>query len=119
MQRVEKNTPFISNKINFEVNKSKILPYSELFLNELYVIMQNVQNCKIKITGHTDNTGEKILNLKLSKNRAESIVNYLVKRGIPRNRFITFGYGDTKPIADNNNENGKFKNRRVEFEFVK
>jgi len=74
------------------------------------------EQTKLKIVGHTDNVGDAGSNLTLSKGRANSVVEYLVNRGISRNRFqLVDGKGDTAPIATNATPAGKAKNRRVEI----
>ena len=73
---------------------------------------------KLEIQGHTDNKGSSAANLKLSKNRAEAVKTYLVSKGIDTNRFKTEWFGSKKPIADNNTEVGRQKNRRVELLLV-
>jgi outer membrane protein OmpA-like peptidoglycan-associated protein len=72
----------------------------------------------IEISGHTDNISSKSFNKELSKKRANSVANYLIKKGIDRKRFTTEGFGYSKPIADNKTEKGRQKNRRVEFKIL-
>ncbi|TAE65633.1 MAG: OmpA family protein, partial [Bacteroidetes bacterium] len=74
---------------------------------------------KLEISGHTDNVGIAATNLQLSKDRANAIKNFLIKKGIPANRLIAQGFGQTKPIADNKTDKGRQKNRRVEMKIVK
>ena len=73
----------------------------------------------ILISGHTDNIGDKKDNLNLSKNRAESVLKYLVSKGINKTRTESEGYGDTKPIANNDTDEGRKTNRRVEVTITK
>jgi len=73
---------------------------------------------KIEISGHTDNTGNEPLNSKLSQARAKTVVDYLVKKGIVRERLAFKGYGSLQPIADNKTAGGRAKNRRVEFKIL-
>lgn len=75
--------------------------------------IDKVDNAKIRITGHTDNTGNRETNIGLGKNRAEFAKSYLVQNGITSNKINTFSKGPDEPIADNSTEAGKAKNRRV------
>ena len=72
-----------------------------------------------KLGGHTDNMGRADLNLELSKNRVESVKNYLISKGIDQNRLVTKGHGGTKPIASNGTERTRKLNRRVNFTILK
>jgi outer membrane protein OmpA-like peptidoglycan-associated protein len=71
------------------------------------------------IQGHTDNVGSNESNLKLSQERAESVRSYLLSKKLPANRVTSIGFGETRPIASNDTEEGKSQNRRVEFVIVK
>ena len=75
----------------------------------------NPQVTLLRIEGHTDSDGDDAANLKLSGNRAASCVKWLVGKGIDRGRLIAVGFGEIKPIADNNTKPGKEQNRRTEF----
>jgi len=68
---------------------------------------------KLEIQGHTDNVGAKDANLKLSRDRADSVKAYLVKGGVVASRLTTAGFGDAQPVADNGTEEGRAQNRRV------
>jgi OOP family OmpA-OmpF porin len=70
---------------------------------------------KIEIGGHTDADGHESSNLKLSQRRADTVKNYLVKKGVPASRMTAKGYGELHPVADNKSPEGKAKNRRVEL----
>jgi outer membrane protein OmpA-like peptidoglycan-associated protein len=105
--------------VNFATGSSEILPTSTATLNELYNILIQAEDSKLVIEGHTDNVGQPQANLNLSKSRAESVVEYLISRGIPETRFTNggtrqvFGKGQTEPIADNSTKKGQATNRRV------
>ncbi len=74
---------------------------------------------KVEISGHTDNIGEKNYNKWLSQKRANAVVAYLVNKGLDERRFIATGYGETMPLASNDNEQeGRTLNRRVEFKIL-
>lgn len=84
-------------------------------LNELAEIANECQSTHIEIEGHTDSEGTDERNQRLSDRRAASVANYLGARGVARNRMSTIGYGSSQPIADNNTEEGRARNRRIEF----
>ncbi len=72
-------------------------------------------NTVLEVGGYTDNTGDAGANLALSQQRAEAVRDYLVQQGVGPNALIAKGYGETKPVATNDTEEGKFRNRRIEF----
>ena len=101
--------------INFEINRANILPEYDLDIVKVADFMKEHPTATAVIEGHTDNVGTEEHNLKLSQQRAESVVNYLVnKLGIEPSRLSAKGYGMSQPIADNSTEEGKQKNRRIE-----
>ena len=81
-------------------------------------LLQKNPTLKIEIAGHTDNKGDKKYNQTLSQKRAESVVNYLVQKGIALTRLTAKGYGDTMPVAPNVTEENKAKNRRTELKVL-
>ena len=99
----------------FNSGSAKIKPASYRVLNDVYSILSENPTYKLDIEGHTDSSGDAAKNLQLSKNRAHAAEQYLIKKGISPERLRAEGYGITKPIADNNTQAGKAKNRRVEF----
>jgi len=101
--------------IQFETGKADIKPVSSIILNKIAEILILNPSYLIEIQGHTDNVGRPDANMNLSKNRAESVKQYLIDKGLSENRFTAHGYGDTKPIADNDTPEGRTINRRVEF----
>ena len=108
----------ITLKVSFEQGKSYLLPESFSELNKLSQYLFRHQNFVIKIDGHSDNSGSKAKNQKLSEQRARAVFEYLITHGV-QNKMYYQGYGSSQPIADNNTDEGKAKNRRVEFEIVK
>ena len=74
---------------------------------------------KIQIAGHTDNVGSYKANIRLSKNRAQRVTNYLIEKGIEEDRIVAVGYGSSRPIASNETDEGKAENRRVEVVILK
>jgi outer membrane protein OmpA-like peptidoglycan-associated protein len=106
----------IDEKIQFEHDKATILPVSFSLLDEVTKVMkENAQIKKVLIEGHASSEGDKAYNLKLSDDRAKSVMHYLVEHGIDKARLSSKGFGSTQPVADNATEPGREKNRRVEF----
>jgi outer membrane protein OmpA-like peptidoglycan-associated protein len=101
--------------IEFDTGKATIKPESEKVLSEVLGMLQAQPSWKMKVEGHTDSTGTKAGNLALSQKRAESVVSWLVQKGIAQAQLEAAGLGDTKPIADNATDAGRAKNRRVEL----
>ncbi len=117
-------TSYSSNKdlsftlqINFNTNEAVILESSFDELNELVTIMEEFQDLRIGIVGHTDNVGSEEANFELSQKRAVAVKKYIYDLGIPFKRLHHSGKGELSPIAENITEEGKAKNRRVEFRF--
>jgi outer membrane protein OmpA-like peptidoglycan-associated protein len=106
----------IKEKIQFDFNKATIKPESHGLLDEIVeVVRDNPHIRKLSIEGHTDSDGSDSYNLKLSDDRAKSVLAYLTEHGIEAKRLTAKGFGETKPIGDNADEAGKEQNRRVEF----
>lgn len=101
--------------INFETGKSAIKTESQPIIDELHKMLSGNPTLKMIIEGHTDNVGNPGSNKTLSEQRASSVKNALVNKGISTDLIKTVGYGQDKPIADNSTEDGKAKNRRVEI----
>lgn len=101
--------------IQFETGKSTIKKSSYGILNEIADILKENPDYLVEIQGHTDNTGNAEMNLKLSDERAASVRQYLIDKGIDANRMTAKGYGLTQAVADNKTAAGRAKNRRVEF----
>jgi outer membrane protein OmpA-like peptidoglycan-associated protein len=99
----------------FEFDKDKITPASYPILDQLVQIMNKYPFIKVEIAAHTDNVGSFEYNMNLSERRVQSIVDYLLEKGISEHRIIGRGYGESRPIASNNTEEGRAINRRVEF----
>jgi outer membrane protein OmpA-like peptidoglycan-associated protein len=102
--------------ILFDVDKTDIKPESTKTLDEVASLLKIDRSLKLEIAGHTDNTGSKEHNMTLSEGRAKAVVDALVQKyGIEAERLQAAGYGDTKPVAGNDTEDGRAKNRRVEL----
>lgn len=117
-EMIDQDISLALKNLFFETNKYNIKPSSFLELNRLVELVKKY-GLTIKITGHTDNEGSNKLNLELSQNRANAVKKYLVEKGCPDKKIEAKGYGESKPIADNNTEEGKKLNRRVEVSFMK
>lgn len=100
--------------LEFDLSKSTIRPTSYATLNKVAELLIE-KNFSLKLAGHTDNTGSRELNMRLSKERAESVKAYLVSQGANASRIEATGYGPDQPIASNKNAAGRQQNRRVEF----
>lgn len=105
----------IASKIFFETNSDKLKVASLSQLDELSQILKKYDAANLLIEGHADSQGADAYNLNLSQKRTESVKTYLMGRGIMESRLTAVGYGETKPIADNNTSLGRAKNRRVEL----
>jgi outer membrane protein OmpA-like peptidoglycan-associated protein len=101
--------------IYFDQSSPVLRTESHQQLDELTIVLQENPNVKIEIRGHTDNAGDFYLNVKLSKERCESVVKYLKDKRIKGNRIESVGRGSVEPIMPNTNEENRKKNRRVEF----
>ncbi|MEQ9064543.1 MAG: OmpA family protein [Vicingaceae bacterium] len=115
---IKEGARVVLNNIFFETNKYDLKPQSLIELNKLNTFLQKNSNVKIEIGGHTDNTGGKELNITLSKNRAKSVYDYLISKGISSERLSFKGYADDEPIATNESITGRAQNRRTEFKIV-
>ncbi|MNI56457.1 putative lipoprotein YiaD precursor [compost metagenome] len=100
--------------LEFDLSKATIRPTSYATLNKVAELLIE-KNFSLKLAGHTDNTGSRELNMRLSKERAESVKAYLVSQGANASRIEATGYGPDQPIASNKNAAGRQQNRRVEF----
>lgn len=114
-ETIKKDLQNIIENLQFDVNSATIDSTSYKELNRLAEIMLEDSELRLIIRGHTDNTGNPNDNLELSVNRANAVKDYLVQQGVPADRIVALGYGDTKPIAPNDTEEGRTKNRRIEL----
>ena len=102
--------------VHFETAQATLLAASYPVLDEVASLMQRYPDYSLRISGHTDNTGDDKMNLDLSKRRAKTCYEYLVGKGVSKSRISSDGYGETRPIASNDTPEGREQNRRVEFE---
>ena len=102
-------------KIRFESGRAVIDPDSAALLDRLVETAMRCSTVNIEIAGHTDADGDVAFNQDLSEKRAQAVADYLVKAGLPANRFTPIGYGSTQPLAGNDTDEGKAQNRRIDF----
>lgn len=107
------------NNIFFDEYSDTLKMESMPELNRLVRFLKDNNNISIEIAGHTDAVGSDAENQVLSEKRANAVKNYLVKKGIKANRLFSIGYGESQPVADNNNDLDRQLNRRVEFKILK
>ena len=106
------------DRVMFDFGEIKWLPSSEDELENLYKFLKENPDTKIEIIGYTDNVGTEKYNVELSLARAKAIANYLIQRGIAEDRLKYIGKGSANPVSDNNTEEGREKNRRVEIKIA-
>lgn len=107
--------PIEINNVFFAFNSSQIQSDSRIGLNRLAELLKENNDLSIRIIGHTDNVGSDEYNLRLSRQRAAAIRDYLVSNGISDDRLSVEGKGESSPVASNNSDSGRRQNRRVEF----
>ena len=117
-QMIEEGTAVPINNLFFDFGKYNLLPYSIPELKRVASIIK-INNLKVEIDGYTDNIGDDRSNQVLSEQRANSVKEFLISEGCDASLLTIIGFGKTKPVASNENENGRAKNRRVELKFVK
>ncbi|MBN2354832.1 PorV/PorQ family protein [candidate division KSB1 bacterium] len=107
----------VSMRINFDFDKANIRPEEFPTLHQVAEILDTYPEAQVQLSGHTDWIGTDVYNIRLSQRRIDSVMVYLInKENIPRQKFyMPVGYGESRPIADNKTDKGRFRNRRVEF----
>lgn len=118
LQKLRPGASIVLNNVFFETNQATLKPESKAELDKLVMLLKNNPDKKVEIGGHTDNVGSDTANQTLSDNRAASVVQYLISKGIPKEKLVAKGYGETMPVADNATEPGRAKNRRTEFKIL-
>ena len=110
----------IKEKINFETNGSAIKGSTSFeIIDQVASVLKSNPSLKVVVEGHTDDVGAADYNLRLSDDRANSVRDALIDRGVEKNRLDAVGFGEAKPIASNKSSKGRAENRRVEFKIVK
>jgi outer membrane protein OmpA-like peptidoglycan-associated protein/tetratricopeptide (TPR) repeat protein len=115
MKPIELNKPYRINDIYFGSNSYELSGESKAILDQLIEFLGDNRNISIEIQGHTDNIGNDAANMTLSENRSRSVYDYLAEKGIATERLTFRGFGETMPVADNESEEGRAKNRRTVF----
>jgi outer membrane protein OmpA-like peptidoglycan-associated protein len=105
----------VPNDVSFATGSAAIRPQLRAVLDPFAASLRDDPNAYLNIVGHTDNTGSDAINNPLSLERAESVRNYLVDRGVPASHIQVAGRGEREPVADNGTEAGRARNRRVEI----
>jgi len=110
----------LSQQVQFETGTAVLRPESDRVLSEVARVLTDHPEVElVEVQGHTDEVGTPDYNRQLGQSRAASVVNWLVQHGIKRERLTPKGYGSDRPIADNTSEEGRKKNRRVEFKILR
>ncbi len=114
--RVTDKEIFILEQVQFDTAKATIKKVSDRLLDEVAgVLKEHPEIKKIEVQGHTDNRGVRLQNKLLSQQRADAVMKAMIKRGIAPSRLTAKGYGQDVPVADNTTDEGRQKNRRVQF----
>ena len=119
LESIEEGGSLVLKNIFFEFNKTTLLPESFPELDKVVNFMISKDISLIEISGHTDSDGSESYNQKLSEGRAKSVVQYLISKGVKASRMKAVGNGESKPIDTNLSDEGKARNRRVEFTLLK
>jgi len=116
---IEIGQVFRLNNVFFDFDKYYLRPESFVELDRVVKFLNEYPNIEIEMSAHTDFKGSDEYNFKLSDNRARSVMEYILSKGIAAKRIISQGYGETKPVATNETDEGRQLNRRVEFKILK
>lgn len=119
LEKASEGTSAVLENIFFDVDKYELKEKSVTELKKILRFLNENPSVRIEISGHTDNTGSAAYNVQLSEKRAQSVNNYLVSQGISQSRLTPKGYGSQQPIASNDTEEGRQKNRRIQFKIVR
>jgi len=105
----------VLKNVFFPTNSFELSEQSHTELNKVIQFLNGNPKVMIELAGHTDNVGDKKSNMVLSQNRAKSVYDFLISKGVSANRISFKGYGDSQPIDSNESETGRSSNRRTEF----
>lgn len=106
------------SEVTFERGSASLTAQSRTALMQLVQVLRTYPEFRIRVSGHTDNTGRAEVNLRISRQRASAVADFLIDNNINPNQVIAQGYGATRPIADNSTEAGRTANRRIEVSYV-
>ena len=115
LARIEPNATIRLNNIFFDFDKFTLRSESFPELNRVAEFLEEQPSIKVQIAGHTDNIGTEEYNLNLSRRRSEAVTNYLIKKGVSKDRITVTPYGESRPKDTNDTKEGRQNNRRVEF----
>lgn len=118
-RKLEVGKKIVPNNVSFDVNETTLRPESFPELDVFVKLMKDVPSLEIEISGHTDNLGSATKNEQLSAQRAKAVLDYLLSKGVDKNRMTYKGYGSSDPIETNTTIDGRKKNRRIEFKVLK
>ena len=118
LQPLTKDANLTLKDIYFESNSSDLFESSFEELDRVIKLMKSYPSMKIEIAAHTDDIGAAAYNVRLSKERANSVINYITSNNIDEERLISEGYGESKPVVSNDSEENRAKNRRVELKIL-
>jgi outer membrane protein OmpA-like peptidoglycan-associated protein len=116
---IEIGQVFRLNNVFFDFDKFNLRPESYVELDRVVKFLNDYPNVEIEMSAHTDSRGSDQYNLTLSDNRARSVREYILSKGIAATRIVSQGYGETKPVSTNDTDEGRQLNRRVEFKILK
>ena len=118
---VVKEETIVVRDVHFEFNSARLTAADKEKLNVIAArLKKDAANAQLKVTGYTDSVGNDAYNLKLSKERAKSVVEYLISSGVPRNQFVSVaGGGESNPVASNQTPEGRALNRRTEIQIIR
>lgn len=117
--RVEGTRITTFEAVHFRTGSDELLERSHPMLNEVAAVLHANPGMRIRVEGHTDSAGDDRTNMRLSRQRAQSVRRYLIEHGASARQVRARGYGETRPIASNRTPRGRFRNRRVEFHIVR
>ena len=104
--------------VTFDVGSATLRPSFRATLDQVAVSLRDYPDSLVDVYGHTDSSGSDAFNQRLSEQRAATVMNYLISRGVPAARLRSQGFGETMPVADNGTPEGRARNRRVEIKIV-
>jgi OmpA-OmpF porin, OOP family len=119
LEKATEGTTAVLQNIFFEVDRYDLQDKSLAELQKMLRFLKENPSQRVEISGHTDNSGSDPYNLQLSQRRAQAVYDHLVANGIDPKRLSPKGYGATRPLADNSSEEGRQKNRRIEFKLIR
>ncbi len=109
-------TLLVLKGVNFAFDSARLTPESEAILDQAVSALQDAGSVSVQVEGHTDSVGSEHYNQRLSERRAEAVVDHLISQGIDATRLEPIGMGESQPVAPNDTSEGRYENRRVEFE---